>query len=48
MADDVYTATKRTSLIHSFAYMFASMPDPEDGIIDGNNPGGVLDGNDPT
>lgn len=44
----MFTATKQTPTKHSYAYMFASMPDPEDGIIDGNNPVGVLDGNDPT
>lgn len=48
MADDVYAATKRTPQLHNFAFLMASMPDPQDGITDGNNPGGVLDGNDPT
>lgn len=48
MANDAYSATKRTPQKYCFARIFASMPDPEDGIIDGNNPGGLLDGNDPT
>lgn len=42
----MYTAEKRTPKDHKFAFSFASLPDTEATVIDGNVDDGILDGND--
>lgn len=45
MDDLSFTATKRSPEVHQFAYVFSSLPTPDDSTIEGNNSDGVVDGN---
>lgn len=46
--DQIYTATKRSTGKHEFAFMFSSNPSTEDAVIDGDDPQGVIDAENPT
>lgn len=46
MDQQVFTARKRSPDNYQYAYMQTSLPSPDDEIVEGNDPEGILDGND--